>query len=490
MNADTRGHPSLFAPVILLGLLGNVLFRGTEPGLNVALWVGAVAACWVRYRRAEQLRLPRLERDLLLAAVALALVWAWRANETLLLLNTMGLVVVFALLPLAAEPAAARALLDLTVVRLVRAFVALGGRLAAGGFATILDEQRRPGEVSRIGRIAPYVRGVLLAAPVLLVFGLLLGSADPVFGEFLTDTLRLNPERVAEHVVVTLATAWVGAAILHGALPQAGRWILAPGPARAGGLGPVEVAVTLGLVDLLFATFIAFQLPYLFGGAAWVERTAGVTLAEYAREGFFQLVMVATLVLPLLLLLSARLDAESRRAAQVFRSLAGIQVVLVLAIMASAAHRMALYQAEYGLTEDRFFASAFMGGLAVTALWFVATVLRGHPAPFARGALLAWGAWLFTLNAVNPERVIVETNLRRASSVRSFDVYYHGKLGADAVPALVAALPSLPEWQRRELHNTLRARFGGSLSSDPREWRLAERRASDAVASLPAGTIP
>lgn len=490
MNAETRESPSLLGPVVLLGLLGNALFRADQVGLSLAIWIGTAVACWVRHRRLEQRALRDRERDLLLAALALALVWAWRANEALLFLNGVGLVVVLALLPLAAEPEAARALLDLTVGRFLRALAALAGRLTAGVLATFVNEQRRPDAGRQAGRIAPYARGLLLAAPVLLLFGALLSSADPVFGDFLTDTIQFDPQGVGGHLLRTLIAGWVGAALLHGALPGATRWTLAEAPVRTGGLGTVEVSLTLGLVDLLFAAFIAFQVPYFFGGAEWVQRTAGVTLSEYARRGFFELVLLSALVLPLLLLVSGRLNTDAPRAARAFRVLASAQVLLLLAIMASAAHRMALYQAEYGLTEDRFFASAFMGGLAVTALWFVATVLRGHPAPFARGTLLAWGAWLFTLNAVNPERVIVETNLRRASSVRSFDVYYHGKLGADAVPALVAALPSLPEWQRRELHNTLRDRFGGYRSPDLREWRLAERRAGAAVATLQPGTPP
>ena len=37
------------------------------------------------------------------------------------------------------------------------------------------------------------------------------------------------------------------------------------------------------------------QLSYLFGGYHTVLDTAGLTLAQYARSGFFELVMVASL---------------------------------------------------------------------------------------------------------------------------------------------------------------------------------------------------
>ena len=169
-----------------------------------------------------------------------------------------------------------------------------------------------------------------------------------------------------------------------------------------------------------------------------------------------------------------------------FRWLAGGQVALVLVIMASAAHRMALYQAEFGLTEDRFFASALMAGLAASALWFAATVLRGRPVAFARGTLLAWGAWLCTLNAVNPERIIAETNLRRRAETGTLDVSYLTSLGADAVPAVVAALPQLPAPEAEAIRRELVWRFVPDAPPDLRAWDLGTARARAAVSTLTA----
>ena len=58
--------------------------------------------------------------------------------------------------------------------------------------------------------------------------------------------------------------------------------------------GLTEVAVALGVLDLLFLTFVAVQFRHLFGDT-------DLSHAEYAREGFFQLVAVASLSLPILL---------------------------------------------------------------------------------------------------------------------------------------------------------------------------------------------
>ncbi|MBK6421070.1 MAG: DUF4173 domain-containing protein [Gemmatimonadetes bacterium] len=486
MTAPIPRDRALLWPVLLLGVLGDLLFRAGELGLNVTLWLWLAAGLWYHHRRTDGAGVGPLEGRLLLGVVAVGFAWIWRASEMLRLLDTACLLVVAALLPLAAQ---AGHLADLTVGRLLRAGGVLGWRGATGALPVLFDAQRdasaQGGGPARV--LLPVARGALLAVPALLVFGGLLTSADPVFGDFLGRLVRFRVDVAMSHVLGTALAAWIGAGFLRGALPGATRWVDAPLPVRLPTLGPVEVGMTVGLVDLLFASFVVFQLPYFFGGAAWVQQAAGVTLADYARRGFFELVALSALVLPLLLLVSSRLEPGQALAQRMYRWLAGAQVVLVLVIMASAAHRMALYQAEFGLTEDRFFASALMAGLAVSALWFAATVLRGRPTAFARGALLSWGVWLFTLNVVNPERVIAETNVRRRAETGHFDVEYLTRLGPDAAPALVAALPRLTEWERGEVRRALEQRFGPETYPDARAWDLGTARARAAVASLTPG---
>ena len=125
-------------------------------------------------------------------------------------------------------------------------------------------------------------------------------------------------------------------------------------------LGIVEVGTVLGLLGLLFLAFVAVQVRYLFGGAERVVSTAGMTYAEYARRGFFELVTVTAIALPTLLLAHWLLRADDRRGERTFGILAGTLVALLFVVMASALQRMYLYVDEYGLTQLRFYVTAFV----------------------------------------------------------------------------------------------------------------------------------
>src|SRR5207247_6215144 len=120
--------------------------------------------------------------------------------------------------------------------------------------------------------------------------------------------------------------------------------------------------------DLLFPLLVVVQLRYLFGGAELVQGGTGLTYAEYARWGFFELVTASALVLPILLVAEWALRYEPCAGQRTFRYLAGLLLVLLAAVMASALRRMQLYVDEVGLPEIRLYSTAFIVYLAGRSL--------------------------------------------------------------------------------------------------------------------------
>lgn len=225
------------------------------------------------------------------------------------------------------------------------------------------------------------------------------------------------------------------------------------------------------------------QFQYFFGGAARIQAVAGLTYAEYARSGFFELVGVAALVLPLLLATHWLMRKERARDERVFRVLAGAQIALLFVMMVSALQRMRLYQREYGLTELRVYTTVFMGWLAVVFAWFAMTVLRGRRERFAFGAVATGFLAIVALLAVNPDRLIARVNVEHAIAGRDFDAAYAASLSADATPELMAALPKLSHSQRCALASQILQSRPIAGSPGWRRWNWSRAEAALALAA-------
>jgi hypothetical protein len=433
----TRQGLGLLAAALTLGLVADVLSRTVPARLDVALGLSAFVLVLVALSHSGIVRLPAKLAPLGVPLALLGIALIWRDSPVLFGLNLLGSATVAALASprLRAVGRRRAGLGDYAVgaVQLVRGAAAGAPALALGDVDWAAVTQGR-----RMRHAGGAAVGLAAAVPVAAVFGSLLMRADPVFDRLVVRSLDLGA--VASHAGQVFFWGWLAAGLLR-VICRSDGIVVAPG--RRGRLGLVEVGIVLAVVDLLFLVFVAVQFRYLFGGDEQVRALAGMSYAEYARRGFFELVAVAALSLPLLLLADWSLDQQDPGRARAFRGLALLMLVLLDVMLASALYRMRLYTVQFGLTELRFYTFAFMGWLVLVFGWFGATVLRGRRERFGTGALLAGWLVLAALNLANPDGIIVGVNLDRAAQGRPFDVAYAETLSADALPALHQGLPRL-----------------------------------------------
>ena len=450
--ADARA----LAAVGVAAVLTDLAVRSDVVGLAGSLLVIAVVAGVLAGGRVRSVE----PACVIGAAVPFGVFLSVRMSPWLLPLD---IVAIAGLLVLGTSLAAGGRLFDLAVPSLVvRGLHAVGHGLAAPAFvAAPLGRSRS----------AAVLRGLGLALPLLVVLGLLLASADAVFAGLFD---WWSPTELIVHAVLLGVGAWGMAGLLRLASAQP-----APAPPELPyRLGHVEATVVLGSLVALFGVFAAAQVIALAGGARHVLETAGLTYAEYAREGFFQLLAVTAITLVALVGLRAVTDLSDLGHRRRFTVLGEVAIVLTLAILFVALRRLGLYQQAYGLTMLRLCSFVFAVWVGVV-LVMAGAALAGVGARRAwlpGGALVAGLALLFGLNAVDPEALVVRHNVGREVRV---DPAYLVELSDDAVPELVRALPRLGEPDRASVLATVCA--GDQSPYDG--WAAANasrRRAMDA----------
>lgn len=460
---------------VVLGVLADALVRAPgRPGLNVALWALAGVAILVLLLRRRADPAARETQWLVGGALAFAFALMLRDAEALAVFSLFAAVL---LLGLAAGRAASAWATRAHVSDIFFAAVRHGALCAAGplGWGRGAPDPAAATAGWKL-RARTVARGALMALPPLLILGALLMSADPVFARIIQDTFLIDFELVIEHVVFTAVIAWLAAGYLRAFLVRDDAVIdrlRVPQPA----LAVAEVSVALWMLNLLFIGFMVVQLRYLFGGADLVEVTAGLTYAEYARRGFFELVATAALVVPILLVADWAAAPDGSRARVVLRATMLVLVVLLIGVIASAAYRMRLYQEAYGLTEQRLYVSVFIVWLTAVLGWLVFTVLRGRRKRFAFGIIIAGLVCIAALHVLNPHALIARVNLDRAAAGAQYDGAYLRTLSADAVPVLSARLDQVPAAERCRITSMLKERWTGEQRGDWRVWNLSDWRA-------------
>jgi hypothetical protein len=450
----TTRHPGrLLLAGLALGVAFDLLFNGKLPGISVPIFALVLLVGLGLATRWEMARITGANLWLPVALLFFAIMSFVRASGFSLFLNISAGLVLMALIAVTmTQRSAAELSLPALMIAPVEAVISslhrvwqLTAHVARHDLATAARPTRR--------QVAPVLRGLFIAAPVLFVFTLLLASADLVFADRIEHLLSLE---FLEDVGRWIGHAWVILTVgflLAGGLAYAVRERAAGWADRLSSAGlprfpaVTEAAVVINAVNLLFFLFVLIQVPYLFGGQLNID-PAKFTYADYARRGFAELVIVAVLTLGMIVFLSTLTPRNSSRQRLVFNLSATLLLGLTGVMLASAFKRLLLYEMAYGFTQLRIYPHVFMVWLGILLIWFAVTLWL-KPGRFAVGVLVAALGFVATLDLLNPDALIVHQNFRRFQEMaadqaeagvswRNIDAHYFARLSEDAVPALIA----------------------------------------------------
>lgn len=369
---------------------------------------------------------------MLLVIVMLSLTFALHDNIILRILNFLGipvLIVIYTLLVTNTSLFKANPLM--IIVRFLErvTYLAVANSFKFFSFLGQALEIREEGKGSLKRQI---LIGLLISLPVLLLVIPLLSSADAVFSHYLQNITTYFPENLFIRVVfIAVLSLYVfGYAWSFKQTPREET----PSPGKPGTVDPVIPITLLSLVNLVYLFFTIIQFSYLYGGASKVL-PPGLTYAEYARRGFFELVAV-TVINFLILLIIHRVIDQKRKSAPAAKVLLSFLVAFTCNMLFAAHFKMSLYEQAYGYTELRIYVHLFMLFMAAV---FVFALLRIwlRKLPLLKAICVTALVFYLALNYMNVHGLVANMNYQRYVETGKIDTYYLMDLGSEAVPVLV-----------------------------------------------------
>ncbi|WP_308460941.1 DUF4153 domain-containing protein [Brevibacillus formosus] len=283
--------------------------------------------------------------------------------------------------------------------------------------------------------------GIGISVPLLVIVLSLLSNADSVFGHFLgqiprrvidVDSLKAIFRMMLIGLITILVFAYMYSLfgkreeVVELPMPEDDKKIVWDG---------VILVTILAIINIVYTAFTYIQISYLFSGAKRVLPDE-LTYAEYARNGFNELVTVTVINF---LILLCTMHFASRAKPMLYRIIQVLLSMLTICtgfMLVSAYFRLSLYEDAYGYTHTRLLAHVFMIFLFVLFIIALLKIWRDKFSLIKYYAILTLVSYVI-LNYINMDVIIAKNNVQRYHATGNIDIEYLSELSYDAIPVVM-----------------------------------------------------
>jgi hypothetical protein len=179
------------------------------------------------------------------------------------------------------------------------------------------------------------------------------------------------------------------------------------------------------VINGVYGFYVFLQIKYLFLNMGVLPNN--ITYADYAREGFFQLVVVT--LINIFLMLIFELLNHSGVLSQ--RILEGLTLILTMVMAVAAFYRMHLYENSYGYTRLRLLVFIFLGMLMMVMVFFF-FFLVWRKVELLNGLVILTLMFYLVVSWLNIDGTVAKWNIARYEKEGKIDIDYLLTLSKDA----------------------------------------------------------
>lgn len=302
-----------------------------------------------------------------------------------------------------------------------------------GDFGEYREERKKEGVESSIKskQVMKVLKGVFIALPLLLIIVPLMMSADVVFQDMMETIFDFETifARLFDALDFGLWFTLFAALILYYGFINLIREGNENNLLQIKVYGDRVTGITItGIISFVYVIFSMVQLRGIFFSN--VKLPEGYTYAEYAREGFFQLFILAVINMVIVLICATRYEYS-----KVLNTILYILCACTYVMIFSSAWKMILYIKVYNLT---FLRVMVLWSLAVVAVIMAAVIRYVHADDFSLFKFMAVVVTSFyiIIAFVRPDYVVAKYNLDYGNQME-IDERYLMDLSSDALPIIL-----------------------------------------------------
>lgn len=242
---------------------------------------------------------------------------------------------------------------------------------------------------------------------------------------------------------------------------------------------PLLAIALLGTVLTVYLLFCGIQVFYLFLGAGTLPK--GVTYADYARTGFFQLLFICLFNIAAVLVIK-KYFRENKALNACLLAVCGCTFIMT----ASSAYRMLLYIGAYYLTVLRFFVLAALFAIAVVMAGVTIFILKKE-FPLVKFTVAVLCIIYTGLSFSRMDYWIADYNLNHYSGrTEAIDYDYIACLSTDAAPVVAEYGKTHPEIQEEDrwYYQYWTVNRGAMEQQSLRKFNVSHNRAAELLEEL------
>ena len=430
---------NIFLGAILLSIWSVILFFGKHIGLSMLLFAIPITYYIVTLLEKTNKIKNKNSRFLIIPIIILASMYFIFNNSFFNLLNLLviPILLIIMILNLTTTKLIPKTLLERILDIVIEPFAYIGEtmtelRNSLAGKFNIKQEKTKDKKSNNI------IKGLCITVPLVIIIIAILASADSVFSNMITSIINSffnlfnNVDLMGIFIrVILIVCVFIYLSSFFYIITRYDEYFIDDEVKEENkSVDSTTFKMVLTSLNVIYLVFCIIQINSLF-----MQKT-NINYAEYARQGFFQLMFVS--VINLIVILVTKKYATKNNKYLNFMCI--IMVIFTFIIIISSAVRMHFYEQAYGYTFLR---------LLVYCVLFAETILLIPTVLYIINKQKHLLRTYFTIliivyigmNFINFDAIIANRNIERYIETGKIDLeYLEEETGTDAIPELIQIL--------------------------------------------------